>query len=82
MVPITERSWISRLCRLNRNEDILDTFNRRLNEAQQRFMVCRQYCVIDSGSADNDWYPQGWYCHSDKSGAETFRRQPRMPPLL
>jgi len=39
MVPITERSWISRLFRLNRNEDILDTFNHRLKEAQQRFMV-------------------------------------------
>jgi hypothetical protein len=42
MVPITERGWISRLFRLNRNEDILDTFNQRLNEAQQRFMVCQQ----------------------------------------
>jgi hypothetical protein len=42
MVPITERGWISRLFRLNRNEDILDTFNQRLNEAQQHFMVCQQ----------------------------------------
>jgi hypothetical protein len=39
MMPITERGWISRLLRLNRNEDILDTFNQRLNEAQQRFLV-------------------------------------------
>jgi hypothetical protein len=42
MVPITERGWISRLFRLNRNEDMLDTFNHRLNEAQQRFLVCQQ----------------------------------------
>jgi hypothetical protein len=60
MVPITERGWISRLFRLNRNEDILDAFNNRLNEAQQRFMVCQQYFVIDFSFADNDWYPQGW----------------------
>ena len=39
MVPITEQGWISRLFRLNRNEDILDTFDRRLTKAQQRFMV-------------------------------------------
>jgi hypothetical protein len=88
MVPITERGWTSRLFRLNRNEDILDTFNQRLNEAQQRFMVCQQYFVIDFSFADhdNDWYPQGWYCHSDKrrgiTDPETYRRQPRMPPLL
>jgi len=86
MVPITERGWISRLFRLNRNEDILDTFNHRLNEAQQRFMVCQQYFVIDFGFANNDWYPQGWYCNSDKSRditvPETYRGQPRMPPLL
>jgi hypothetical protein len=60
MVPITERGWISRLFRLNRNEDILDTFNHRLNEAQQRFMVCQQYFVINFSFPDNDWYPQGW----------------------
>jgi len=53
MVPITERSWVSRLFRLNRNEDILDTFNHRLNEAQQRFMVV---FVIDFSFADNDRY--------------------------
>jgi len=39
MVSITEQGWISRLFRLNRNEEILDTFNQRPNEAQQRFMV-------------------------------------------
>jgi hypothetical protein len=87
MAPITERSWISRLSQLNRNEGILDTFNHCLNEAQQRFMVCQQYFVTDFSSADsNDWYPQGWYCHSDKSRGitvpGTYRRQPRMPPLL
>ena len=43
MVPITERGWMSRLVRLNRNEDTLDTFNHRLNEAWQRFLVCQQY---------------------------------------
>jgi hypothetical protein len=86
MVPITERGWISRLFRLNRNEDILDTFNQRLNEARQRFLVCQQYFVIDFSFADNGWYPQGWYCHSDKSRGitvpEKYRGQPRMPPLL
>jgi hypothetical protein len=82
MVPITERGWISRLFRLNRNEDILDTFNHRLNEAQQRFMVCQQYFVIEFSFANNDWCPQGWYCDSDKRTAESYRRQPRMPPLL
>jgi hypothetical protein len=41
MVPITERGWISRFFRLNRNEDIIDISNHRLNEAQQRFMVCQ-----------------------------------------
>ena len=60
MVPITEQGWISRLFRLNRNEDILDTSNYYLNEAQQRFMVCQQYFVIDFGFADNDWYSQAW----------------------
>jgi hypothetical protein len=50
MVPIAERGWMSRLFRLNRNEDILDTFDHRLNEAQQRFMVCQQHFVIDSAS--------------------------------
>jgi len=65
MVPITERGWMSRLFRLNRNEDILNTFNQRLNEAQQRFMVRQQYFIIDFGSADNDWYPKGWYHHAD-----------------
>jgi hypothetical protein len=59
MVPITEQGWISRLFRLNRNEEILDTFNQRPNEAQQRFMVCQQYFVIDFSFADNDWYRQG-----------------------
>ena len=49
MVRITERGRISRLFRLNRNENILDTFDRRLNEAQQRFMVCQQHCVVDFG---------------------------------
>ncbi|KAN0103781.1 hypothetical protein V8E52_011638 [Russula decolorans] len=39
MVPITKRGWISRLCRLNRNEDILDTSSQRLNEAQEHYMV-------------------------------------------
>ena len=48
MVPITEQGWMSRLFRLNRNEDMLDTFDHRLSEAQQRFMVCQQYFVIDS----------------------------------
>jgi hypothetical protein len=56
MVPIMERGWISRLFRLNRNEDILDTFNHRLNEARERFMVCQLF-VIDFSFADNDWYP-------------------------
>jgi hypothetical protein len=86
MVPITERGWISRFFRLNRNEDIIDISNHRLNEAQQRFMVCQQYFVIGIGFADNDWYPQDWYCHSDKSRGitvpERYRGQPRMPPLL
>jgi hypothetical protein len=86
MVPITERGWISRLFRLNRIEDILDTFNRHLNEAQQRFMVCQQYFVIDFSFADDDWYPQEWYYHSDKRRGitvpERYGRQPRMPPLL
>jgi hypothetical protein len=82
MLPITGRGWISRLFRLNRNEEILDTFNQRLNEARQRFTVCEQYFVIDFSFADNGWYCQGWYCHSDTSRAETCRRQPRMPPLL
>ena len=82
MVPITERGWLSGLFRLNRNEDILDTFNHGLNEAQQRFVVCKQHFVIDFSSADNDCYPQGWYCRSDTSRAETCRGQPRMPPLL
>jgi hypothetical protein len=86
MVPITGRSWISRLFRLNRNEDILDASNHRVNEARQRYMVCQQYFVFDFGFGDDDWYPQGWYCHSDKSrgisAPETYRRQPRMPPSL
>lgn len=60
MVPITKRGWISRLFQLNRNEGILDTLNHRLNEAQQRYMVCQQYFVIDFSFPDNDWYPQGW----------------------
>ena len=59
MVPITERGWISRLFRLNRNEEILDAFTQSLNEAQQRFTVCQQYFVIDFSFADNDWYLQG-----------------------
>ena len=71
MVPITERGWISRLFRLNRNEDILDTYNHRLNDVQQRFMVCQQYFVINFSFADNDWCAQGWYCHSDKGRAIT-----------
>jgi hypothetical protein len=54
MVPITGRGWRSRLFRLNRNEDVLDMFNRRLNEALQRFMVSQQYFVIDFSFADND----------------------------
>ena len=82
VVPITERGWISRLFRLNRNEDILDTFDRRLNEAQQRFMVCQQYFVIDFSFADNDWCSQGRYCHPDRSRPKTYRRQTRMPTLL
>ena len=86
VVPIAEQGWISRLVRLNRNEDILDTSNYRLNEVQQRFTVCQQYFVIDFSFADNDWYSQGWYCHSDKSRGitvpEGYRGQPRMPPLL
>ena len=86
VVPITERRWLSRLLRLNRIERILDNSNQRLNEAQQRFMVCQQYFVIDFSLADNDWYPQGWYHQSDKSRGitvpETYRGQPRMPPLL
>ncbi|KAI0282599.1 hypothetical protein BGY98DRAFT_954891 [Russula aff. rugulosa BPL654] len=53
MVPITERGWISRLFRLNRNEDILDTFNRRLNEAQQRFMVYRVEVTFQKHTADS-----------------------------
>jgi hypothetical protein len=57
MVPIMERGWASRLFRLNRNEDTLDTLNHRLNEAQQRFVVCQQYFVTDFSFADNDWYP-------------------------
>ena len=47
MVPITRRGWIPRLFRLNRNEDILDTHNRRLNEAWVHFTVCQQYFGID-----------------------------------
>jgi hypothetical protein len=54
VVPITERRWLSRLLRLNRIERILDNSNQRLNEAQQRFMVCQQYFVIDFSLADND----------------------------
>jgi hypothetical protein len=57
MVPITERGWISRLFRLNRNEDILDTSNHRLNEVWQCFVVCQQYFVFDFSFADNDRYP-------------------------
>jgi hypothetical protein len=50
VAPITERSWISRLFRLNRIERILDTSNQRLNEAWQRFMVCQQYLLLISAS--------------------------------
>jgi hypothetical protein len=82
LVLIMGQDWISRLLRLNRNEDILDTFDRRLNEAQQRLMVCQQYFVIDFSFADNDWCPQGRYCHPDRSRPETYRRQTRMPTLL
>jgi hypothetical protein len=48
IVPITERGWRSRLFRLNRNEDILDTYDHRLNEARERFMVCQQYFVVSA----------------------------------
>ena len=51
------QGWISRLLRLNRNEDILDTFDRRLTEVEKRIMVCQQYFVIDFSFADNEWYP-------------------------
>ena len=60
VAPITERSWISRLFRLNRHEDILNTGNHCLNEARERLMVCQQYFVLDFSFADDDWYPQGW----------------------
>ena len=50
MMPIMERGWISRLFRLNRNDDILDTFNHRLNEAQQRFIVCQHILLLISAS--------------------------------
>jgi len=44
------------------------------------------YFVIDFSFADNDWYRQGWYRHSDKSRGitvpETYHGQPRMPPLF
>ena len=58
MVPITEQGWVSRLIRLNRNEDILDTFNRHLNEAHQRFMVSQRVFLLIL-IADNDRYSQG-----------------------
>ena len=56
-VPITERGRISRLCRLNRNEDILDASGQRLNEAQQRYMVCQHYFVLDFSFVDNNNNP-------------------------
>ena len=46
MVAITEQGWVSRLIRLNRNEDILDAFNRHLSEAHQRFMVSRRILLL------------------------------------
>jgi len=41
MALIMQQGWVLRLFRLNRNEDILDTLNHRLNEARQRFTVCQ-----------------------------------------